>query len=108
MASDDIAYSIAMQTDGKIVVAGQSDISGNNDFVLVRYNSNGSLDNSFDTDGKLTISIGFAQDEAALAIQANGNILIAGSNGSNFIAARFNANGSLDNTLMAMALLLLP
>ena len=97
-SSDDIAYSIAMQTDGKIVVAGQSDISGNNDFVLVRYNSNGSLDNSFDTDGKLTISIGFAQDEAALAIQANGNILIAGSNGSNFIAARFNANGSLDNT----------
>jgi uncharacterized delta-60 repeat protein len=97
-SSDEIAYSIALQTDGKIVVAGNSDIGGNNDFALVRYNTNGSLDNTFDGDGKLTTSIGFAQDAAGLAIQTDGKILIAGSDGSNFIAARFNADGSLDNT----------
>ena len=97
-SSDDIAYSVALQTDGKIVVAGQSDISGNIDFALARYNTDGAPDNSFDTDGKLTISIGFAQTKTALAIQSNGKILIAGSTGSDFVAARFNTNGSLDNT----------
>jgi uncharacterized delta-60 repeat protein len=97
-SSDDIAYSVCLQTDGKIVVAGNSDISGNEDFSLARYNTNGSLDNTFDGDGKLTISIGFAKNAAGLAIQTDGKILIAGSDGSNFIAARFNTDGSLDNT----------
>jgi uncharacterized delta-60 repeat protein len=96
--SDDIAYAIALQTDGKIVVAGNSDIAGNTDFSLARYNTNGSLDNTFDGDGKLTTSIGFAQDAAGLAIQTDGKLLIAGSDGSNFIAVRYNSNGSLDNT----------
>jgi uncharacterized delta-60 repeat protein len=68
------------------------------DFALARYNTNGSLDNTFDGDGKLTISIGFAQSAAGLAIQTDGKILIAGSDGSNFVTARFNANGSPDNT----------
>jgi uncharacterized delta-60 repeat protein len=96
--SDDIAYSIALQTDGKIVVAGNSDIAGNVDFALARYNTNGSLDNTFDGDGKLTTSIGFAQDAAGLAIQTDGKILIAGSTGSDFAVARYNTDGSLDNS----------
>jgi uncharacterized delta-60 repeat protein len=97
-SSDDMVYSIALQTDGKIVAAGNSDIGGNMDFALARYNTNGSLDNTFDGDGKLTTSIGFAQNAAGLAIQTDGKILIAGSDGSNFVAARYNTDGSLDNT----------
>ncbi len=57
-ASQDIAESIVIQSDGKIVVAGRSSNGSNDDFAVVRYNSNGSLDTSFDGDGKQTTSIG--------------------------------------------------
>ncbi|MBK9637440.1 MAG: hypothetical protein IPO63_06375 [Bacteroidetes bacterium] len=40
----EIAKTVAIQGDGKIVVAGRGGISGNNDFALVRYTSNGTLD----------------------------------------------------------------
>ena len=46
----DSGNAVAIQTDGKIVVAGTSLIGGDNDFVVVRYNPNGSLDTSFNTD----------------------------------------------------------
>lgn len=44
----DIAYSVKLQQDGKIIVAGMttSSITGK-DFVCIRYNSNGSLDSTF-------------------------------------------------------------
>ena len=45
-----IGYSVTTQADGKILVAGTSE----EDFALVRYNSNGSLDTGFDGDGKVT------------------------------------------------------
>jgi uncharacterized delta-60 repeat protein len=53
----DRAYSVAIQSDGKIVVAGYS-YGSNNDVALVRYNTDGSLDTSFDSDGKVTTPIG--------------------------------------------------
>ena len=96
--SDDFAYSIVLQTDGKIVVGGNSDIGGNLDFSLARYNTDGSLDNTFDGDGKLTVSIGFATNAAAVVIQTDGKILITGGTGSDFALARYNTNGSLDNS----------
>src|SRR5438309_1746802 len=72
----------ALQSDGKIVVAGSiyNNNTGNVDFALARYNSNGSLDNSFDGDGKLTTDF-FGSDDYAtsLAIQTDGRIVIAGN-----------------------------
>jgi uncharacterized delta-60 repeat protein len=103
----DRAYAVAIQSDGKIVVAGYARMSPttpvNNDFALVRYNSDGSLDNTFDTDGMLTTSIGGGQDQAyAIGIQSDGKIVVAGySNvGANydFVVVRYNTDGSLDNT----------
>ena len=58
----------------------------NNDFALVRYNTDGSLDTSFDTDGKVTTAIGSGDDVAySVAIQSDGKIVAAGysDNGSN-------------------------
>jgi uncharacterized delta-60 repeat protein len=49
--NDLISYTIAIQSDSKIVVPGQSNNGTNNDFALVRYNTDGSLDASFNTDG---------------------------------------------------------
>ncbi len=63
------------------MVAGQTynTITGNSDFALARYNSNGTLDNSFDGDGKLTTDFFGSYDIAySLAIQTNGKIVVAG------------------------------
>ena len=101
--SNDEAYSTAIQTDGKILVAGSSRNGAYDDFAVVRYNPNGSLDTSFDNDGKVTTAIGTLNDIAySMAIQSDGKIVIAGSSaiGNDFHIAvvRYNTNGSLDST----------
>ncbi|MFI3122347.1 MAG: delta-60 repeat domain-containing protein, partial [Methylococcales bacterium] len=50
-AGADAGYSVILQSDGKILVAGVSYNGTSNDFALVRYNTDGSLDTTFDTDG---------------------------------------------------------
>ncbi|MBK7704813.1 MAG: VCBS repeat-containing protein [Acidobacteria bacterium] len=100
------AYAVAVQPDGKILLGGFSRASTDNDFTLIRYNSDGGLDTSFDTDGKAITPIGSGSDMAhSIAIQPNGKILLAGSsnNGTNddFALARYNANGSLDSAAIA-------
>jgi uncharacterized delta-60 repeat protein len=90
-----IAHAAAVQADGKIVVAGESDGS----FALARYNPDGSLDSTFDHDGKVTTVFGGGDGAAnAVAIQADGKIVVAGTAGGEFAVARYNADGSLDKT----------
>ena len=102
-SSIDIAYSVAIQADGKIVAAGSYNNGTDNDFALARYNTNGSLDTTFDTDGKVVTSFGSGYDVAhSVAIQSDGKIVAAGGydNGTDwdFALARYNTNGSLDTT----------
>ncbi len=99
----DVGNSVAVQADGKILVAGESDNGVNRDFALVRYNTDGSLDSSFSGDGKLTTPIGSYDDNGqSITVQTDGKILVAGEswNGSRneFALARYNLNGSLDNS----------
>jgi uncharacterized delta-60 repeat protein len=107
LSSDEWANSVAIQPDGKIVAAGFSNNGANNDFAVVRYNTNGSLDTSFDADGKLTTPVLSGADQAnAVAIQANGKIVAAGyaNNGNlnnDFALVRYNPDGSLDTTYNA-------
>ncbi len=94
-------YAVALQTDGKIVVAGSTySDTGYSDFALARYNSNGSLDTGFGASGKVTTAFGYNNWGRAVALDAGGKIVVAGSadNGSNsnFALARYNSNGSLD------------
>jgi uncharacterized delta-60 repeat protein len=101
--SSDLGYSVTIQPDGNIVVAGQSWNGSNYDFALTRYNSNGNLDITFDGDGKVTTAVGSSDDEArGVAIQSDGKIVVAGYtyNGSNydFALTRYNSDGSLDTT----------
>jgi uncharacterized delta-60 repeat protein len=101
-ASNDRVYSVAIQSDGKIVVAGVSYTGSSNDFALVRYNTDGSLDTSFDSDGKVTTDFGGGNDQAfSVAIQSDGKIVAAGNsrNGNwDFALARYNTDGSLDTS----------
>jgi len=114
ITGNESANTLAIQADGKIVVAGQSNIrnvSANGTVVVARYNIDGSLDNSFaDTDtytnkisgvvSRNTISASWAND---IVLQQDGKILIAGTieatpSSYDFIAMRFNSNGSVDGT----------
>ncbi len=100
----DVAYALAVQSDGQIVLAGSAFAGERNDFALVRYNPDGSLDTSFDGDGKLTTDFSGGGDIAyAVAIQPDGKILVAGVNNAlasseGVALARFNTDGSLDPT----------
>jgi uncharacterized delta-60 repeat protein len=102
-SSDDDVFAIGIQADGKIVVAGYSKIGSNFDVLLARFNTNGSLDTTFDTDGKVVTDFGSSDEAYALGIQADGKIVVAGyskigSSNSDVLLARFNTNGSLDTT----------
>ena len=95
--------SVAVQSDGKIVVAGYAYIGGGRDFAVVRYNTNGTLDTNFNGTGIVTTPIiGSSYDEAnSVVVQSDGKIVVAGyaDNGSpHFAVVRYNASGSLDNT----------
>ncbi len=76
------ANAVAIQADGKIVVAGGT--------ALVRFNADGSFDPGFSDDGKVSTDL----DAQAMAIQADGKIVLAGGYG--FRLARYRADGSLD------------
>ncbi|MCP4093804.1 MAG: hypothetical protein GY747_10185, partial [Planctomycetes bacterium] len=103
-------FTAALQADGKIVVAGYSNNGVDNDFMLARYDTDGSLDTSFGGgDGFTTTAIGSGGDIAwSLALQADGKIVLAGqsSNGSNddFAYARYNSDGTLDTTFDSVPL----
>ncbi|WP_374089091.1 cadherin-like domain-containing protein [Methylomicrobium lacus] len=95
----DWGYSVTVQADGKILLAGTSNLSGNFDFALVRYNADGSLDASFDGDGKLTTDFDGGSDAGnSVTVQAEGKILVAGHSGNDFALVRYNADGSLDTS----------
>lgn len=102
---NDGAFAVAVQADGKIVAVGESYNGANHDFAVVRYNTDGTLDTTFDVDGVVTTAIGPNYDGAtAVAVQADGRILVAGysnytdCNDSDFAIVRYNTDGTLDTT----------
>ncbi|MBC7465012.1 MAG: hypothetical protein H7256_03380 [Bdellovibrio sp.] len=101
--SDDEAYAAALQADGKILVAGKM-AGTTQDFAIVRYNLNGTLDTSFGTGGKLIldISAGGADVANGIAVQSDGKIIVTGYTtvgGSKDLAiARISSVGALDNS----------
>ena len=91
--------SVAVQPDGKIVIAGYTDANFEFDMALLRFNSNGSLDTSFDGDGIVYGDFVGDQDYAfGVAILDNGKIIVGGYSDLDFAVVRYNSNGSLDTT----------
>ncbi|BDC34797.1 hypothetical protein Noda2021_07550 [Candidatus Dependentiae bacterium Noda2021] len=95
------ATSIAIQPDGKIVVAGFS-ISSNVQIALARYNLNGEIDTTFGTGGIVTTPVGDGATANAMVLQPDGNIVICGvaiiGGIPNIVVARYDATGLLDST----------
>ncbi len=109
--SYDYAYTLDIQPDGKIVVGGGVGYATfpYSDLGIVRFNSDGSLDTTFDGDGKVTIDFNvllagfYFEYPVSLKIASDGKIVIAGyissaTLDSRFILARLNPDGSLDTT----------
>lgn len=104
---DDVIYAVAIQGDGKIIAAGDdANVDGLTEylhFLLVRLNSNGTEDQSFDSNVALGIaSLGRTVFELkGLLVQPDGKIVVAGSEITNtgnppLVVVRFNADGTLD------------
>jgi uncharacterized delta-60 repeat protein len=107
----DRANGVAIDANGKIVVAGRASIgapgSQEGDFAVVRYNGDGTLDTTFSGDGKATVEVAEDNDNAnAVAIQADGKIALAGTadldpapfdSDSDFALVRLNTDGSVDD-----------
>lgn len=88
------ASALAIQTNGDIVAAGSAataDVPSASAFALARYLSTGKLDTTFGSGGQVTTVFGDSTASiAALAIQADGNIVAAGSDGAgDFVLARY-------------------
>ena len=87
--------SMALQPDGKVVLAGGEFTA----FVLARFDVDGTLDESFGTDGIVTTEIGseFSIEEAlGVAVQPDGKIVAVGYTGSDVTVARYLTDGQLD------------
>ena len=78
--NSDYGYAIALQPDARIIVAGQSGVYPVFHAALTRYNSNGQLDPTFGTGGKVIAALDAGGDGlAAIALQSDGKIVAAGS-----------------------------
>ena len=97
---------LAIQTDGKIVVAGLVVLNDSIDFAVFRFNSNGSFDATFSGDGKLSFGFGTGRSDTAadLALQSDGKIVLggrssdSGNTSTNLAIARITSTGALDST----------
>jgi uncharacterized delta-60 repeat protein len=100
--SNDEAHALAIDSQGRIIVAGNAYIWKTTDwyqyFALARYNNDGSLDTTFGTNGKVTTQFGQVSVPYALAIGNSDKIVLAGTAYGDFALARYNADGSLDTT----------
>jgi uncharacterized delta-60 repeat protein len=103
-AGDNFDYGngIALQEDGRIVVLGATSIGAAFDILLLRYNSNGTLDTTFGTGGAVTYGDAGARNDYgyALVIQKDGKIVITGytqgGSSDDVLVVRFDPTGALD------------
>lgn len=105
--NEDIANAVAIQNDGKILVAGHSFTGSYRDIAIARINVDGTLDSTFGTGGKVTTDLAGNNDAAlCIAINSDGKFAVgsytygAGSsnNFADFGVAKYNTNGSLDTS----------
>ena len=95
-----IANAVALQGDGKIVIGGQwfNPSSTTDDFLVARYNTNGTIDGTFGSGGKTTTDAGNHNRLFSLAILANGKIVGSGLTADGFALAQYLSDGTLDTS----------
>jgi uncharacterized delta-60 repeat protein len=102
LGDEDIEGGLALQPDGRIVLAGTTDIGGARDVAIVRYLPDGSLDTSFGGSGKVLANpVNKLSEINDVAVLADGKILLAGSAGVSqtedaLVLIRYRPDGTLD------------
>ncbi|WP_232705505.1 T9SS type A sorting domain-containing protein [Epilithonimonas sp. JDS] len=101
---EDVAKAVTIQSDGKILVAGESFTGSYKDIAVARINTNGTLDTTFSDDGKLTTDVLGNDDYVRdIAINKDGKFAVTGysygpSSAADFAVVKYNTNGSLDTS----------
>ncbi len=98
----DRTFALIAEPNGKLVAAGAAFINGDDDFSLARYNPDGSLDASFDGDGRVRTSFGSSSSDGIFALERQPDGMLVGAGFSSltangdFALARYTADGALD------------
>ncbi len=99
---NDVANSVTIRPDGRIIVAGYTYNGKDNDILLLQYNRDGTLDKSFGKNGIVITAIGFIinlNDKAnSLVLQDDGKIVVGGTASGQFCLVRYNSDGSQDQS----------
>lgn len=106
LGSEDIAYGIALQADGKIVLAGYSDDGSDKNAAMLRLGIDGSIDTTFGNQGKVLTDFENGKQDEIKVVRIHpltGNIIVGGAaiinaSTSKPVVARYLSDGSLDNT----------
>ncbi|MBI5538519.1 MAG: T9SS type A sorting domain-containing protein [Bacteroidia bacterium] len=98
-----MSYGLVVQNDGKTITAGNSVFNGYSAITLVRYLTNGSLDNSFGNNGTVITQTGISSSASSIVLQNDNKIIAVGrtlinDTTFNFTAIRYNTDGTIDNT----------
>jgi uncharacterized delta-60 repeat protein len=100
--TDAFGSSVAVQDDGKIVIAGTLVTTSDDNFAVIRLAADGSFDLGFDGNGKADTDFGGDDSGAAVAIHADGHVVVAGTrtstSGSDFAVGVYREDGSLEAT----------
>lgn len=89
LGQNEVGNDLTIQNDGKIIVAGKRYNETSSDFLLVRYNSDGSLDTSFGDAGKVISDLGGSDSALGVALQPDGKILASGARDGDAVVARY-------------------
>jgi uncharacterized delta-60 repeat protein len=99
---DDFGHNVAVQKDGRILIAGASDANGSSDFAVARVDAQGTLDLDFGMGGQVLTPIGDYDGADSIRVQKDGRILAAGraevAGNFNFAVVRYLEDGTPDDT----------
>ena len=110
-STDARCNAIALQTDGKIVVAGNAEQGSTKVIAVARVSKAGVLDSTFGVNGKVLTNLGPSyHDTRGVAVQSDGKILVAGTfgdwNTAQGFILRYNTDGTLDTSFNGSGILL--
>jgi uncharacterized delta-60 repeat protein len=91
-------FSLAIDSGNRIVAAGETFYSQDDDFALARYDPDGTLDPSFSGNGKVTTNFPDRGAAYSVAVRPHGRIVAAGYGDDRFVLVRYRPNGSLDRS----------
>lgn len=103
-SGDNVARAVIVLSDGKILIGGHATYDSqqrqdlHSSFAVARYNPDGTLDNSFSSDGVTTTTLGSDAFGRALAVQPDGKIILAGESDDRFALVRYKPDGNIDGT----------